>query len=68
MHDVSAMPERLAAFLAAVDAGRKATVTSYEPIIGGYSRLMARADVTWSDGTVETLILRGDPPPGKAMM
>ena len=68
MHDVGAMPERLAAFLARVDGAREATVAAYEPIIGGYSRLMARADVEWSDGTRERLILRGDPPPGKAMM
>jgi aminoglycoside phosphotransferase (APT) family kinase protein len=68
MHEVGLMPERLAAFLAAVDGTRKATVTAYEPIVGGYSRLMARAEITWSDGTAEAVILRGDPPPGKAMM
>lgn len=68
MQDVGAMPSRLAAFLAAVDGGRTATVDAYEPLIGGYSRLMARATVTWSDGTAERIVLRGDPPPGKAMM
>ena len=67
MHDVTTMPERLAAFLASV--GRDgATVEGYEPMIGGYSRLMARATVRWPDGSTETLVLRGDPPPGKAMM
>jgi len=68
MHDPAAMPERLAAFLSHHDVGRDATVTSYDAMVGGYSRLMARAVVEWSDGTVETLVLRGDPPPGKAMM
>lgn len=69
MHDEQAMPARLAAYLGEVDAdGRTATVVAYRPIVGGYSRLMARADVEWSDGSSEALILRGDPPPGKAMM
>jgi aminoglycoside phosphotransferase (APT) family kinase protein len=73
MHDVSAMPDRLAAYLSRLDcttggAARTATVRTYEPIVGGYSRLMARADIEWSDGTTETVVLRGDPPPGKSMM
>jgi aminoglycoside phosphotransferase (APT) family kinase protein len=68
MHEVSAMPERLAAYLSAQADGRTATVRTYDPIVGGYSRLMARADVEWSDGARETVVLRGDPPPGKAMM
>ena len=68
MHDVSAMPARLAAFLCSVDGGRTATVSNYEPLIGGYSRMMARATVQWSDGSTEILVLRGDPPPDKAMM
>jgi len=67
MHDPEAMPERLAAFLTELDGGRTARVTAYEAMIGGYSRLMARADVHWSDGTTEVLVLRGDPPPGKSM-
>jgi aminoglycoside phosphotransferase (APT) family kinase protein len=62
------MPERLAAFLSARDGARTATVVAYEAMIGGYSRLMARAEVHWSDGSVERLVLRGDPPPGQAMM
>jgi aminoglycoside phosphotransferase (APT) family kinase protein len=61
------MPSRLGSFLTA-RAGQEATVVSYEPMIGGYSRLMARAEVRWKDGRTETLVLRGDPPPGKAMM
>jgi aminoglycoside phosphotransferase (APT) family kinase protein len=73
MHDVSAMPDRLAAYLSHLAGskegdGRTATVRTYEPIVGGYSRLMARAVVEWSDGSTETVVLRGDPPPGKAMM
>lgn len=68
MHDVAAMPGRVAAYLTTLDGGRSATVTSYDPIIGGYSRLMARAHIEWSDGSRETIVLRGDPPPGQAMM
>lgn len=69
MHDEAAMPARLAAYLTGLDAGgRTATITAYRPIVGGYSRLMARADVAWSDGRAETIVLRGDPPPGKSMM
>jgi aminoglycoside phosphotransferase (APT) family kinase protein len=68
MHDTTVMPERLAAFLTASDGVRSATVTAYEGMVGGYSRLMARAEVAWSDGTREVLVLRGDPPTGKAMM
>lgn len=68
MHDVGAMPARLAAYLSGCDDGRTATVVAYEPIVGGYSRLMASAVVEWSDGTSESVVLRGDPPPGKSMM
>lgn len=68
MHDVEAMPRLLAEYLSASDGTRQATVVSYEQLIGGYSRSMARADVEWSDGTRESLVLRGDPPPGKSMM
>jgi aminoglycoside phosphotransferase (APT) family kinase protein len=67
MHDPEAMPQRLAAFLTEHDGRRTAEVTSYEAMVGGYSRLMARADVRWSDGSTEVLVLRGDPPPGKSM-
>jgi len=68
MLDPSEMPGRLAAFLDRHSGARRATVTSYEAMVGGYSRLMARAEVMWDDGTTETFVLRGDPPPGKAMM
>ena len=68
MHDPSTMNERLAAFLTREDGTRRASVAAYEPMTGGYSRIMARAEVTWSDGSRETVVLRGDPPPGKSMM
>ncbi|MGD9998488.1 MAG: phosphotransferase family protein [Ilumatobacteraceae bacterium] len=68
MHDTDAMPARVASFLSARDGARSATVVRYEAMIGGYSRLMARADVEWSDGAIESIVLRGDPPPGKAMI
>ncbi|HKE74450.1 MAG TPA: phosphotransferase family protein [Acidimicrobiales bacterium] len=68
MKDVKAMPARLEGFLAAVEPGRRAQVTSYELITGGYSRVMARACVVWDDGTTETLVLRGDPPPAETLI
>jgi aminoglycoside phosphotransferase (APT) family kinase protein len=68
MHDPATMPHRLASFLSQHDTGRTATVVAYDSMVGGYSRLMARADIEWSDGTAETVVLRGDPPAGKAMM
>jgi aminoglycoside phosphotransferase (APT) family kinase protein len=67
MHDPESMPHRLAAFLTEHDGRRTAEVTNYEAMVGGYSRLMARADIRWSDGNTEVLVLRGDPPPGKSM-
>lgn len=68
MHDESVMPERLTKFLTEHDPQRRASVVEYVPMVGGYSRLMARALVEWSDGRTQHLVLRGDPPPGKAMM
>lgn len=68
MHEPGEMPARLGGYLSTLDGTRTADVVAYEPIVGGYSRLMARAQVEWSDGTKETVVLRGDPPPGKAMM
>lgn len=68
MHDPVEMPRRFAEFLANQDGARSATVTSYEAMVGGYSRLMARAEVQWDDGSHEVFVLRGDPPAGKAMM
>ena len=37
-------------------------------MVGGYSRLMAKAVVEWSDGERQTLVLRGDPPAGKSLI
>jgi aminoglycoside phosphotransferase (APT) family kinase protein len=68
MHDLETMPRRLEAFLATVDAQRSATVTEYALMTGGYSRVMAKANVQWSDGTQQILVLRGDPPPDKTML
>ena len=68
MHDIEHMPGQLAAFLTERDGRRSATVVGYEPMVGGYSRLMAKADVEWSDGQHDTFVLRGDPPSGKAMI
>ncbi len=55
------MAQRLEQFLAAVEPDRKATVTSCQGIIGGYSRVTSIAEVRWSDGAQEKLILRADP-------
>lgn len=68
MHELDAMPARLEAFLASVVPGRRARVTSYALMTGGYSRVMAKADVEWDNGDTETLVLRGDPPPDKTML
>src|SRR5436305_4178252 len=66
MDDLQVMPGRLEAFLA--EAEPNATdiaVSGYEPIAGGYSRMMARFEVKWQrDGASEVhdFVLRGDPP------
>ena len=72
MDDPSAMPARLAAFLAEAEPSATAVeVHSYEVMTGGYSRLLARAEVEW---TVEgerhrrTFVLRGDPPPDRSLI
>jgi len=66
------MPQRLASFLAAREpAVTDVEVTSYRVMTGGYSRLLARADVTWRrDGEPEqrTFVLRGDPPPDRSLI
>ena len=66
MHDAAQMPERLQAFLRASDPRwASAVVVSYEPMTGGYSRLMAKARVD-VDGQSCDCIVRGDPPAGQA--
>ena len=68
MHDPSEMPARLAAFLAEQDPDlTDIEVTSYEVMTGGYSRLLARAEVRHAGGTT-TYVLRGDPPPDKILI
>src|SRR3954466_2068907 len=64
MPDPTMTPEALERLLASVEPGRRATVTAFRPITGGYSRLSAVADVRWDDGGTERLGRRGDPPPG----
>ena len=62
MLDTDAMPGRIEAWLSANVA--PATVRSYSIMTGGFSRVMARVDVTWHDGDRgESFVLRGDPPP-----
>jgi aminoglycoside phosphotransferase (APT) family kinase protein len=68
MEDPHAMPERLGAYLTMRDGRRTATVVQYDPMIGGYSRVMARACVEWSDGIIDTFVLRGDPPAGRSLI
>ena len=66
------MPARLAAFLAANEPdATDIEVTGYEVMTGGYSRLLARADVTWRrGGTLEqtSFVLRGDPPADRSLI
>ena len=61
MLDTDAMPGHIEAWLSANVA--PATVDSYTIITGGFSRVMARVDLTWQDGSSESFVLRGDPPP-----
>jgi aminoglycoside phosphotransferase (APT) family kinase protein len=66
------MPARLAAFLAGEepDVGDVA-VTAYDVMTGGYSRLLARAEVHWTrQGRTEhrVFVLRGDPPPDHSLI
>lgn len=58
---------RFQQFLAAVEPDRPGTVTACAAISGGYSRISARAAVAWADGTEESFVLRGDPPPGSGV-
>jgi aminoglycoside phosphotransferase (APT) family kinase protein len=70
MEHADVMPGRLEAFL--LDAEADATdisVTNFEPMTGGYSRVMARFDLKWRRaGLDETrcLVWRADPPPDRA--
>jgi aminoglycoside phosphotransferase (APT) family kinase protein len=64
---MDALGPRFERFLAAVEPDRGGRVIACEAITGGYSRISARARVRWRDGTEETFILRGDPPPGSGV-
>jgi aminoglycoside phosphotransferase (APT) family kinase protein len=64
MSEPTMTPEALERFLASAEPARRAAVTAFRPITGGYSRLSAVADVRWDDGVAQRLVLRGDPPPG----
>jgi aminoglycoside phosphotransferase (APT) family kinase protein len=72
VHEIELMPARLAAFLQMHrDDVELIEVIEYEPMSGGYSRSMAKARVRYtSDGVAleELVVLRGDPPPGHAML
>jgi aminoglycoside phosphotransferase (APT) family kinase protein len=66
MEGADVMPGRLEAFLAGSEAdAADISVTNFEPMTGGYSRVMARFDVKWCRaGRDETcsLVWRADPP------
>lgn len=67
MRDCETMPLLIEGFLRE-RAGTPVSVTSYELMTGGYSRVMARVECAWADGRAETLVLRGDPPAGEALL
>jgi aminoglycoside phosphotransferase (APT) family kinase protein len=59
--DETPMPQRLERFLAEVEPELAATVVSYRPISGGYSRVTALVDISTADGGAQKLVLRSDP-------
>ena len=62
------MPQRVKAFFEKVEpTWKNVSVEKYEVMTGGYSRLLARADVA-HDGIVSTFVLRGDPPADKSLL
>ncbi|MGI9621605.1 MAG: phosphotransferase family protein [Acidimicrobiales bacterium] len=61
MLDTQTMPAKIEQWLAANVAPAK--VNAYEIMTGGFSRVMAKVSVEWADGSTETFVLRGDPPP-----
>ena len=68
MHQPNEMPARLAAFLKEREPSWSGVeVVSYEPMTGGYSRLLAKAIVR-HDGVEETFVVRGDPPPERVLI
>lgn len=70
MDDPAQMPARVSAMLEA-NGCTDVAVDDYEVMIGGYSRLMARFNATFTHaGATEsgTYVLRGDPPEGQALI
>ena len=70
MQNPKEMPEKIIALLEASGAS-DIFVDGYEPMTGGYSRLMARFEASFTvDGVTEsgTYVLRGDPPEGTALI
>ena len=68
MNNPDEMAGRIARFLALQEPHwRDIEVISYEVMTGGYSRLLGKVHVRHSGG-VEVLVLRGDPPPGRALI
>ena len=72
MHEIDLMPARLAAFLQQHrNDVELIEVIDYETMAGGYSRSMAKARVRYTTNGVtleESLVLRGDPPPGHSLL
>ena len=70
MQDPEGMPEKITTLLEANGAS-DITVGGYQAMTGGYSRLMARFEASFTiAGTREsgTYVLRGDPPKGTALI
>ena len=64
------MPGRITALLEA-NGATDVEVSNYAPMTGGYSRLMARFEASFTvGGEAESgaYVLRGDPPPGEAII
>jgi aminoglycoside phosphotransferase (APT) family kinase protein len=59
--DETSMADRLERFLAEVEPGLDATVVSYRPISGGYSRVTALVEISTASGDGQRLVLRSDP-------
>lgn len=64
--DVEAVPPQVEAWLNA-NVG-EAAVTHYSIMTGGFSRVMARLEVSWGEGGDGVYVLRGDPPPEMATL
>ena len=67
MADTTAAPSRFEAFIRKRTGDDGAEVVGYEPIIGGYSRAMARVWVEDSSGR-RGYVVRADPPPGHSII